>query len=57
MTVACGKLIPPASFFFVKIAFAIHVILYFLTNSKIFSSSSVKNATDRDFIESVYYFG
>ena len=40
------SLIPPALFFFLKIALAIQGLFYFHTNFKIFCSSSVKNATD-----------
>ena len=39
-----GSLIPPALFFFLKIALAIRGLLCFLTNCEIFRSSSVKNA-------------
>ena len=38
-----GRLIPPVSFFFLKIALAIHSFLYFHTNCEIICSSSVKN--------------
>ena len=39
-----GSLIPPALFFFLKIALAIQGLLCFHTNCKISCSSSVKNA-------------
>ena len=39
-----GSLIPPALFFFLKIALAIQDLLYFHTNCKNFWPSSVKNA-------------
>ena len=39
-----GSLIPPALFFFLKIALAIRGLLCFHTNLKFFCSSSVKNA-------------
>ena len=39
-----GSLIPPAPFFFLKIALAIQGLLCFHTNCEIFCSSSVKNA-------------
>ena len=39
-----GSLIPPALFFFLKIALAIRGILRFHTNCEVFCSSSVKNA-------------
>ena len=38
-----GRLIPPASFFFLKIALAIQGLLCFHMNCEIFCSSSVKN--------------
>ena len=38
-----GRLIPPAPFFFLKIALAIQGFLCFHTNCEIISSSSVKN--------------
>ena len=38
-----GRLIPPVSFFFLKIALAIQGFLYFHTNCEIICSSSVKN--------------
>ena len=41
-----GSLIPPSLFFFLKMALAIQGLLCFHTNSKIFCSSSVKNASD-----------
>ena len=40
-----GSLIPPAPFFFLKIALAIRGLLCFHTNCEIFCSSSVKNAS------------
>ena len=40
-----GRLIPPASFFFLKTALAIWGLLCFHMNCVIFCSSSVKNAT------------
>ena len=40
-----GSLIPPAPFFFLKIALAIQGLLCYHTNCEIFYSSSVKNAT------------
>ena len=40
-----GSLIPPAPFFFLKIALAIQGLLCFHTNCEIFCSSSVKNAS------------
>ena len=39
-----GRLIPPASFFFFKIALPIRSLLCFYTNWEIFCSSSVRNA-------------
>ena len=39
-----GRLIPPAPFFFLKIALAIQGLLCFHMNCKIFCSNSVKNA-------------
>ena len=39
-----GSLIPPAPFFFLRIALAIWSLLCFHTNCEIFCSSSVKNA-------------
>ena len=48
-----GRLIPPAPFFFLKTALAIQGLLCFHMNCEIFCSSSVKNAIDRDHIESV----
>ena len=39
-----GRLIPPVSFFFLKIALAIQGLLYFHTNCEISCSSSLKNA-------------
>ena len=39
-----GSLIPPAPFFFLKIALAIRRLLCFHTNCEIFCSNSVKNA-------------
>ena len=39
-----GKLIPPAPFFFLKIALAIWGLLCFHMNCEIFCSSSVENA-------------
>ena len=39
-----GSLIPPAPFFFLKIALAVWGLLCFHTNCKISYSSSVKNA-------------
>ena len=39
-----GRLIPPAPFFFLKIALAIQGLLYFHVNYEIFCSSSMKNA-------------
>ena len=48
-----GRLIPPAPFFFLKNALAIQDLLCFHMNCEIFCSSSVKNAIDRDHIESV----
>ena len=39
-----GRLIPPAPFFSVKIAFAIQGLLHFHVNCEIFCSSSTKNA-------------
>ena len=49
-----GKLIPPAPFFFVKIALTIWgFFLCFHTNCEMFCSSSVKNAIGRDCIESI----
>ena len=39
-----GKLIPPASFFFLKTVLAIRGLLCFHINCEIFCSSSVKNA-------------
>ena len=41
-SVKSGRLFPPASFFFLKIALAIQDLLCFHTNCKIFCSSSVK---------------
>ena len=38
-----GRLIPPALFFFLKIALALWGLLCFYTNYEIFCSSSVKN--------------
>ena len=38
-----GRLIPPVPFFFLQIALAIQVFLYFHTNCEIIFSSSVKN--------------
>ena len=38
-----GRLIPPVSFFFLKIALAIQGFLYFHTNCEIICSRSVKN--------------
>ena len=43
-SIKSGRLIPPALFFFLKIALAIWDLLSFHTNFKIFCSSSVKNA-------------
>ena len=40
-----GSLIPPALFFFFKIALAIWSLLCLYTNFEIFGSISVKNAT------------
>ena len=40
-----GNLIPPALFFFLKIALAIWDLLCFHTNCEIYCSSSVKNAS------------
>ena len=39
-----GRLIPPAPFFFLQTAWAIHGLLCFHMNCEIFCSSSVKNA-------------
>ena len=39
-----GRMIPPAPFFFLKMALAIQGLLCFHMNCEIFSSSSVKNA-------------
>ena len=39
-----GRLIPPALFFFLKIALALQGLLCFHINCEIFCSSSVKNA-------------
>ena len=41
-----GRLIPPAPFFFLKIAFAIWGVFCFHINCETFCSSSVKNAID-----------
>ena len=43
-TLKSRRLIPPASFFFLKIALAIWGLLGFHANYKIFCCSSVKNA-------------
>ena len=42
--VLSGRLVPPAPFFFLKIALAIQSLLCFHTNCEICCSSSVKNA-------------
>ena len=39
-----GSLVPQVLFFFLKLALAIHDLLFFHTSCKIFCSSSVKNA-------------
>ena len=52
-----GRLVPPALFFFLKIVLAIWGLLCFHSKCKIFCSNSVKNALDRNCIESVDFFG
>ena len=48
-----GSLISPGPFFFLKPTLAIWGLFCFRMNCEIFCSSSVKNAIDRDHIESV----
>ena len=43
-SVKTGRLVHPASFFFLKIALAIRDLLCFHMNCEIYCSSSVKNA-------------